>query len=153
MYKVRLSARGKEGKVSDVSPMPCGRLRFAKVVTYDSSKLLVTGGESQDHYREARTWRLDFRASRSWSQCPTLTTTRCRHTTFQLANQLYFYGGLGEGRWLSIIEALSLTDTQPRWTRLREKPPEMVNIEFPALSHVNILNSHLSALNTTGIHL
>ncbi len=153
VYKVSLRAGGKEGQVSCVSPLPCGSLMEARVVKYDSAKLLVTGGESMDHNWEARTWSLDL-GSGSWSQGPSLTTGRCRHTSFQLGNQLYVCGGRGEGgNWLSSIEALGLTDAHPRWTPLTEQPPETVNIEFPALSHVNIVKSHVSVLHITGIHL
>ncbi len=59
VYKLHLSVGGKECQVSEVSPLPCGRLTAARVVRYED-KLLLTDGSSRCHDREARTWSLDL---------------------------------------------------------------------------------------------
>ncbi len=143
VYKLRLSVGGKECQVSEVSFLPCGRLKKASVERYED-KLLLTSGSSEDQKVKAQTWSLDL-VSSSWTQGPTLTTGRCHHTSFQLANHLYVCGGQGKGNTrLSIVEARSLTGTQPPWTPITEEPPETVNIESLHCKHLEFSSYSLA---------
>ncbi len=53
VYKVSLSAGGKDGQVSEFSYLQSRMLNYARVMKCNSDKQLVKGGQSRDHDREA----------------------------------------------------------------------------------------------------